>query len=86
MNEAKEIEKAFRTQNYSTSIVSIIDPVDPFRPAFSGRILGISSDEMGFPSTVIIKLNDEFVVDDYDDGVREVPMNEIYQAHYVSLN
>ena len=86
MNEAKEIEKAFKTQNYFTSVVSVIDPVDPFKPAFSGRILGVKVDGDGFPSTVIIKLSDEFLVDDQDDGVREVKMTDVFQAHYVSLN
>lgn len=86
MDETKAIEKAFKTQKHSTSMVSVIDPLDPFKPAYSGKILAVTVDIFGLPSNVIIEINEEYLLDDSDDGVRKVPFTDIYQAHYVSLN
>ncbi len=84
--EQAQILKAFKVQNHHTSVVSIIDPTDPFKPAFSGRVLSIATDEHGLPETLVVRLSDEFLMDDFDDGLRRVPITDIYQAHYVSLN
>lgn len=86
MTENKAIENAYNTQNYLTTYVSIIDPVNPMVPIAAGRIKTVKTDLLGFPLSVTITLENQFREDESDSGLREVPFVDVYQAHVINLN
>ena len=86
MTEEQAIERAFRSQSYSATLVSLIDPMDPFVPVSGGQVESIKVDRGGMPLKLTVKLCDRYIIDETDDGLREVPFVEVYQAHFVTKN
>jgi len=86
MTEEQAIERAFRSQSYSATLVSLIDPMDPFSPISGGQVESIKVDRGGMPLKLTVKLCDRYIIDETDDGLREVPFVEVYQAHFVTKN
>jgi len=86
MTEEQAVKRAFISQSYSATLVSLIDPLDPFVPVSGGQVQSIKVDRGGMPLKLTVKLCDRYIIDETDDGLREVPFIEVYQAHFIHLN